>query len=145
VCQDRGCSVVTERWKAYLDDSEVVVALLEADGEAPSYDWVEALADVVQSRYQKYFEYLRDGHRVKSPENMKHLKSDSDGVEVHELKHHAHGGYRLYIVKFEGRWHTTHGVKKVKDKQVPAEISKAFDLFYNWQERETGNGNVSEG
>ncbi|MBM7413084.1 hypothetical protein JOE38_002907 [Clavibacter michiganensis] len=61
---------------------------------------------------------------------MRHLHTDSGGNALHELKVHAAGGLRLYLILSDGVWYATHGTKKVSDKRVPAEITKAFDIFY---------------
>lgn len=124
---------MTEAWHPFLTDSDTVVGLEFEDGASPAREFIDALPDNQKAKFQRYFERLRDHQRIASPENMRHLKSDTLGNEVHELKTHADGGRRLYLVKSGVRWHATHGRRKPKDNKVNSEIGKAFELFYEWE------------
>jgi hypothetical protein len=119
-----------------FDDSDVVVTIIQPNGRDDASDFIETLANAPKARFQKYFEYLRDKHHIRSPENMRHLSTTLSGLELHELKVHSNGGLRLYIVKYENRWFATHGRKKPKDNQVNKEIDKALAIFGEWQERQ---------
>jgi len=126
---------MAERWHSCLEESTAVVALVQTNGRCLGEEFIKALPRERQAKFHRYFEYLRDGKQIKSPENMKHLRTE-EGVEVHELKVHADGGYRLYLIPEDGRWLVTHGVRKVKDNRVMAEVSKALRLFAEWKEAE---------
>ncbi|MFL0713202.1 MAG: type II toxin-antitoxin system RelE/ParE family toxin [Microcella pacifica] len=116
-----------------FDGSDSVNTICRVGAPDRADEFLRGLDARDQARFQRYFERLRDGHRVKSPENMRHISGVTDskapGATVHELKVHSRGGLRLYVVRFEGRWYATHGVKKVKDSAVPAEARKALRIF----------------
>lgn len=124
---------MTQHVTPVFDDSDVVYTICRAEGTDEADSFLRALDARDQVRFQRYLERLRDGHRIKSPENMRHIRGIQDprvpGAEVHELKVHSRGGLRLYVVRFENRWYATHGVKKVKDSAVPAQARKALDIF----------------
>jgi hypothetical protein len=115
-----------------LADSDAILGVRRPDGTCDAFDFISGLTGAPRARFRRYFEYLRDGHYIKSPENMRHLETDSRGNQLHELKIHT-PALRVYLVKSKSTWVITHGVKKVKDKLVPREISKAWDAFYLWQ------------
>lgn len=116
-----------------FDGSDVVNTICVAGESDRADEFLRGLDTKDLARFQRYFERLRDGHHVKSPDNMRHIVGVTDsavpGATVHELKVHSRGGSRLYVVRFEGRWYATHGVKKVKDNAVPAEARKALRIF----------------
>ncbi|PPF39991.1 type II toxin-antitoxin system RelE/ParE family toxin [Pseudoclavibacter sp. AY1H1] len=117
-----------------FEGSDVVSIVTATDGRDFVEEFLEALEPRERAKIYAYFEWLRDGHRIKSPENMRHIKDVHDptgcGAQVHELKLHQNGGRRLYVVKFENRWYATHGVlRKPPDKKVRTEALKAFSIF----------------
>jgi phage-related protein len=116
-----------------FDGQDVVYTICEHGKKDQADEFLRTLDQQSQAKFQRYLERLRDGHHVKSPENMRHISAADprgQGAEVHELKVHRDGGLRLYMVKFNGRWYLTHGTKKVKDRNVPAEAQKAFRIFW---------------
>jgi len=126
---------LTEHDVSPIFDGIDIVNTIARRGETDAAE--EFLTNVsprVTARYERYFARLRDGHHLKSPEHMAHIKQVRDphdkGAEVHELKVHMDGGYRLYVVRFEGRWYATHGVRKGSDRAVPKEARKAFAIFW---------------
>lgn len=126
---------MTERSVTPLFSDSDVVNTICAEGEVDDAEhFLNTLDRVERARFKRYFERLRDGHHIKSPENMRHISEVRDpkgkGAEVHELKSHTRGGLRLYVVRFEKRWYATHGVKKVKDRAVPDQARKAFRIFW---------------
>lgn len=125
---------MTEHHVTTVFDGSDVVSTICAQGKKDEADeFLRTIDKPDQAKFQRYLERLRDGHQVKSPENMRHIKvpdPKSKGAEVHELKVHRNGGLRLYGVRFGGRWYFTHGAKKVKDSAVPAEAAKAFRIFW---------------
>jgi hypothetical protein len=116
---------MSQHTKRLLDDCDTVLGIVRRNGECDATDFIDHIERKFQARYQRWFEYLRDGNRIKNPENLKHLRTTTKGV-VWELKGDA---YRLYMIEYEGVWYVAHGVRKLKDKQVNAEIEKALDLF----------------
>lgn len=126
---------MTEQHVTPVFDGNDTVNTICAQGDKDEADeFLRAIDAKNKTKFQRYLEYLRDGHQVKSPENMRHIKVQDPrgmGAEVHELKIHRDGGLRLYLVRFERRWYATHGVRrKVKDAAVPAEAHKAFKIFW---------------
>jgi phage-related protein len=125
---------MTEQHVTPVFDGSDVVSTICANGTKDEADeFLRTLNKQDQAKFQRYLERLRDGHHVKSPENMRHIKATdprSKGAEVHELKVHRNGGLRLYGVRFNDRWYLTHGVQKVKDSAVPGEAAKAFRIFW---------------
>lgn len=114
-----------------------VCIITRSDGDDNASNFLDELEDKDAGKFYRYLERLRDGLQVKSPENMRHIHAIDPrgaGAEVHELKVHRNGGLRLYVVRFEKRWYITHGVKKVPDRKVPREATKAFSIFWNESE-----------
>ena len=132
--------------RSLLPGSRTVLAIVRVNGNCDASDFIAGLRLQSRAKFQSYFERLRDGHHVKSPENMRFLQSDRYGAKLHELKVHSDGGLRIYVVEFDNKWLATHGVKKVKDNRVPAEVAKAFGIFYEWHDYQKGleNGRVSD-
>jgi|GEM_PF-4321026 len=130
-----------------FDDSDVVFTVSNAKGEDEGDEFIRSLQTRDQTKFQRYLEYLRDGHHIKSPENMRHINGVSDpmeqGAEVHELKTHRQGGLRLYVVRFRSRWYVTHGDRKGSDKQVVKNARKAFAIFWDGDTEGEPNGTVS--
>ncbi|MFJ6003556.1 hypothetical protein [Arthrobacter sp. NPDC092385] len=120
---------MTEHTKEILPGCDVVLAMVRRSGECPTEAFLGSLDRRFLARYQRYFERLRDNHSIKSPENLRFLRSGSNGTQVFELKADK---YRLYVVKHMMTWYTTHGVAKVKDNRVPGEIDKALSIFWEW-------------
>lgn len=119
----------------FEDEAGNVVAAVQANGRSKAEEFVHSLPIKFQARYQRYFEWLRDGHRIKSPENQRHLRTVPDrGLHVEELKVDK---YRLYIVRDGARWCATHGRKKPSDSRVSAEIEIALDIYEDCIQRET--------
>ena len=116
---------MTEHTRALLDGSDKILGVVRSNGICDAETFLRGLDNRYKARYQRWFEYYRDGKPIKNPENLKHLRQAEDSA-VWELKS---GGFRLYIVAYQGKWYATHGVKKVQDKRVNAEIEKALNLF----------------
>lgn len=117
-----------------FDGHDTVFTVSNANGEDEGDEFIRSLQPRDQAKFQRYLERLRDGHRIKSPENMRHIKGVADpkgmGAEVHELKSHNQGGLRLYVVRFQGRWYVTHGARKGSDKDVNKNAKKALSIFW---------------
>lgn len=117
-----------------FENEDVVFTIGLKGGTDKAAEFIQSLQLRDQAKFRKYFEFLRYGHHIKSPENMRHIKEVRDptggNAQVHELKVHSGGGLRLYLVAHEGRWYATHGRKKPKDREVPKEAQKALNLFY---------------
>jgi hypothetical protein len=109
-----------------LDDCGTVLGLVRPSGRCDSVDFIQGLQLRFQARYQRYFEYLRDGNPIKSPENFRQLLRDAGGLVVAELKVDK---YRLYVINDGTCWYATHGRDKPKNNRVPAEIEKALDIY----------------
>lgn len=119
-----------------LEGSDVTLGVVLPNGKSAAFDFVAALPRVVQARFKRFFERLQDNIPIKSPEHMRHLDTDAHGNELHELKNHK-PAVRLYIVKIASptgatKWVVTHGVDKVKDNRVPAEMDRSWGIFYTW-------------
>lgn len=117
------------------DGYDNVCTISGPNGKDEADEFLRTISTADQAKFDRYLRYLRDGHHVRSPENMRHIKGVTDpaqkGAEVHELKVHRNGGLRLYLVKFGDRWYATHGVmKKPSDKDVPKHAKRAFAIFY---------------
>lgn len=117
-----------------LPPSPRIIGLVRSNGVGEAVEFLRSLDDRQKSRYQRYFEYLRDGHHIKSPENMRHLRTPHDTYELHELKDHRNGGTRLYLAAYESAWLVTHGVRKVADSKVPRQIDHALEILDEWFE-----------
>lgn len=116
------------------EDSDNVVSAVNRNGRSEAEEFIAALPLRFQARYQRYFEWLRDGHRIKSPENQRHLKSVPEkGLTVEELKVDK---YRLYVIRDGARWCATHGRKKPNDNRVPTEIGLALAIYEDCKDRE---------
>lgn len=117
-----------------FDNEDVVNTICDPGGTDLAVEFINSLDDRDAAIFRRYFQYLHQGARIKSPYNMRHISQVADrtggGAEVHELKIHRNGGLRLYVVKFGDRWYATHGRKKPKDSKVPAEARKALAIFY---------------
>ncbi|MCQ9162777.1 hypothetical protein [Arthrobacter sp. STN4] len=109
-----------------LDDCPWVLAVVRTSGKCDAAEFIRHLEKRYQARYRRYFEYLRDGKPIKSPENFRTLQRESDGAVVVELKVDK---YRLYLVHDEPYWWATHGRDKPKDHAVGAEIDKALAAY----------------
>ena len=116
---------MTEHTKQLLRGCNTVLGIVRVNGECDAENFIRSLDRTYQARYQRWFEYMRDGKPIKNPENLRHLRSTPNGV-VWELKS---GGYRLYLVLHRETYYATHGIKKVKDKQVNGQIDKALATF----------------
>ena len=111
-----------------------MVSAVNRNGRSEAEEFIAALPLRFQARYQRYFEWLRDGHRIKSPENQRHLKSVPEkGLTVEELKVDK---YRLYVIRDGARWCATHGRKKPNDNRVPTEIGLALAIYEDCKDRE---------
>lgn len=133
---------------AVFDNSDVVFTVSNAKGEDEGDEFISSLQTRDQTKFQRYLEYLRDGHHIKSPENMRQINGVKDpmgrGAEVHELKTHRQGGLRLYVVRFQDRWYITHGDRKGGDRQVVKNAKKAFAIFWGGDIEGESNGTVSD-
>lgn len=129
------CKVMTEQLVSpVFDGDSTVCTVANANGEDEGEEFIRTLDARDQAKFQRFLERLRDGHQVKSPENMRHLKvkdPKAQGAEVHELKSHNQGGLRLYLVKFNGKWYITHGDRKGSDNKVNRQAKKAFSIFWS--------------
>lgn len=118
-----------------FDGHDNVCTITGQNGKDEAEEFLTTLDRVPQARFNRYLERLRDGHHVKSPEHMRQLKGVNDpqgkGAQVHELKVNIGAGYRLYLIKFNGRWFATHGGKKVSERAVIREIRRAFAIFWH--------------
>ena len=117
-----------------LPNSDIVRAMVRRGGGCDAKEFIQSLDRRFQARYQRYLEYLRDGVSIKTPENFRRLSPHGAEPIVFEIKVDK---YRLYIVRFQMNWYATHGRAKPKDNQVPREIQKALEIF--WE----GNGGIS--
>lgn len=117
-----------------FDGHDNVFTITGPNGRDEADEFLSTLDVKEQARFQRYLERLRDGHQVKSPENMRHIKQVRDprqmGAEVHELKSHSQGGLRLFVVRFQSKWYLTHGGKKISERRVPAEAERAYAIFW---------------
>ena len=102
-----------------------MLGIVRRNGDCDAEDFLAGLDIRFKARYQRWFEYLRDSKPIKNPENLKHLRTTPKGV-VWQLKGDR---YRLYLIQYGGIWYASHGVKKLQDKRVNAEIDKALAVF----------------
>lgn len=109
-----------------LDDCPWILGLVRPSGRCDSVDFIRGLEKRHQAKYQRYFEYLRDGNQIKSPENCRTLRREATGLVVMELKVDK---YRLYVVRKDPYWYVTHGRNKPKDHAVASEIDRALAMF----------------
>lgn len=115
-----------------LPGCDTVLALVRESGRCDFADFQKKLDKRFKARLKRYFEYLRDGKPIQSPEHYRTLKPrDEKGILVAELKTDK---YRVYMVDHQGIWYVTHGRTKPKDNQVPGEIQKALDFYKQWKE-----------
>lgn len=115
-----------------LPNCDTVLALVRESGRCDFADFQKKLDKRYKARFQRYFEKLRDGIEIQSPEHYRTLKArDKNGLLVAELKTDK---YRVYLVEHNGIWYVTHGRKKPSDNQVPAEIQKALKMYKKWQQ-----------
>lgn len=141
---------MTEQPKTLIrvfDDSDVVFTVINDGGENEGKEFVDSLQEQDKAKFRRYFEWLKNGHHIKSPENMRFISGNDPkdrGAEVHELKTHRQGGRRLYVVHFEGRWYVTHGDRKGGDKQVVKNAKKAFAIFWGGYVEGEPDGTVSD-
>ncbi|WP_194421835.1 hypothetical protein [Microbacterium abyssi] len=56
-----------------FDGSDVVFTVSNAKGEDEGLEFISSLEIRDQAKFQRYLERLRDGHHIKSPENMRHI------------------------------------------------------------------------
>ncbi|WP_022889495.1 hypothetical protein [Agromyces italicus] len=110
-------------------DSDIVVLVVRANGGSDALQFIHELDRRYQARFKRYFERLRDGHAMQSPQHIRRLNDGSEPV-VHELKADK---YRLYLIRVGPRWFVTHGREKPKDSQVAREAQKARVIF--WEAR----------
>lgn len=110
-----------------LPDSDTVMGVVRRGGGCDARDFIQSLDKRFQARYKRYLERLRDGDPIQSPEHIRRLSHDGTEPLVYELKVDK---YRLYVVRFRGRWYATHGRAKPKDSQVAKETKKALELFW---------------
>lgn len=88
----------------------------------------------VKARFAAMLKKLDAGERLKNPEHFRQIRGVEDttghGAAVFELKVSLGPGYRLYVVRYVGKWYVTHGRKKPKDRQVIAEARRALAIFH---------------
>jgi hypothetical protein len=99
--------------------------VVRLSGRCDADDFIGKLAFRHRARYQRYFERLRDGQPIKSPENWRRIGDTQPAV--FELKVDK---YRVYLLKHGQFWYVTHGRAKPKDRQVAAEAKKCIDIFW---------------
>ena len=110
-----------------LPNNDIVRAMVRRGGGCDAKNFIQSLDRRFQARYQRYLEYLRDGVSIKTPENFRRLSPPGAEPIVFEIKVDK---YRLYLVRFNLNWNATHGRTKPKDNQVPKEIQKALEIFW---------------
>jgi hypothetical protein len=102
-----------------------VRGVVRVSGRCDAQDFIAGLDDRYTTRYQRYFERLRDGHQIKSPENWRRI-SDTQ-PPVFELKVDK---YRVYLIRQGSVWYVTHGRIKPADSKVSAEASKCIEIYW---------------
>ena len=110
------------RPKVVLGAAWTVEYAVDAKGNSPARDFVEALPPDELAKIARLFQWLADlalGDRV-NPEKFKQLEG-----KIHELK-----SYQIRIPCFrDGRcWVLTHGFRKKKDSVPRAEIDRAHRI-----------------
>ncbi len=120
---------MTEYTRRFWPDCDTVFAMNRRSGGSDAIEFLQRLQPRFASRYQRYLEYLRDGVPIKSPENFRPLSPPGSDPKVFEIKVDK---YRLYVVRHSVSWYATHGRDKPKDSQVPREVSKALEIFWEW-------------
>lgn len=109
-------------------DNEIVFGIVEDNGRNQSFEFLTSVDFKHAARFKRWFERMRDGHPLRSPNPLRFLEFDTkSGAKVFELKS---GIWRLYLVNWQGVWFATHGKRKVTDSRVQQEINFAFDRFY---------------
>ncbi|MHA3685080.1 hypothetical protein ACXR2W_12590 [Leucobacter sp. HY1908] len=120
---------MSEHIRRLWSSCDTVFAMNRRPGKSDAFDFIQALQLRFRVRYERYLEYLRDGIPIKSPENFRRLSSAGEDPTVYEIKVDK---YRLYVVRYQACWYVTHGRVKPKDSQVPREVRKALDIFWEW-------------
>ncbi|MBP1326327.1 hypothetical protein JOF28_001559 [Leucobacter exalbidus] len=120
---------MNEHLTRFWPGCDTVFAMNRRSGRSDAIDFIQGLQIRYRARYAKYLEYLRDGTPIKTPENFRRLSSAGDEAIVYEIKVDK---YRLYLIRYQLCWYATHGREKPKDSQVPREIRKAQDIFWEW-------------
>lgn len=126
---------MTEHCEAVFEDCITVFMMVRRNGRCPTKEFIGALQNRYKTRFQRYLERLRDVQPIKSPENFRHLHAGRRGEHVYELKADK---YRLYLVSLHGCWYTTHGRDKPKNNRVNDEITKALEIFWEWNGWDNG-------
>lgn len=122
------------RMTPIFDGYNNVFTVSGPNGKDEGHDFLLELDKRPQAQFKRHLTRLRDGHHVASPDNMRFLSSNDPtgrGAQVHELKVHYGSGFRLYVVRWNAKWYVTHGARKPKDRQVPKQIRRAFDIFHS--------------
>ena len=101
------------------------------NGGCDAKDFIQGLDKQFRARYQRYLQRLRDGIGIQAPQKIRRLSQSGTEPLVYELKVDK---YRLYVVKFGGRWFATHGREKPKNNQVKNEIEKSIAIFWEGNE-----------
>lgn len=122
-------------WVRVFDDSDSTWMCLSRSGRCEVEKFIDSLPLQFSARLQRWLELHKDGHHIKSPENIRSL-GRSDGVSVLELKP---GKYRIYVIDRGGCWHLTHGRPKPKDSKVSAEVRKALSIDQDCEDRAKGH------
>lgn len=114
-----------------LDGCDSILGIERYPGRCDAVEFIGSLAPRYQARYQRLLEYLRDGRRIKNPENRRDLDNQNGHLLI-ELKVDV---YRLYLIQDGRFWFLTHGRKKPTNRQVAREIDKARRIHAGWLEK----------
>lgn len=117
----------------YDGPENIIFTVGDKRGKDEARDFLLSLSVLNRARFDRHLRKLNSGIHIQSPQLMRFLSSDDPhglGAQVHELKVHDGPGYRIYIVKYQGKWYLTHGGKKPKKNKVSTQISRAFDIFH---------------
>jgi hypothetical protein len=119
---------MTEHARRFWPDCDTVFAMNRRSGGSDAVEFLKDLPTKYLARYERYLAYLRDGIPIKTPENFRRLSEGGDPT-VFEIKVDK---YRLYVIRNHVAWYATHGRPKPKDNQVPREVTKALNIFWEW-------------
>lgn len=108
-----------------LPESWIVLGVVRLSGRCEAFEYIKGLDARYRAKYQRFFERLRDGQPIKSPENFRRIGDTKP--DVFELKADK---YRVYLVRHGNCWYVTHGRNKPTNSQVPTEVKKSLEIFW---------------